>query len=504
MAQTEISVAQLKGLGLPAIISHRDAGRIPFPYRNLFGASDRFLSQDNELLIESFKKYTPRINDNDFSFGFYNTREELFVPSRFGGAPKLVRWDLAAEIGANMLPILYTDFVRVNKAVKRKLSLAKAWMDNEVFGNLMSRIYDSGKVTVRLDDFRIALIEDPNTEEPPCFKPTWVKALFEIIRVSDPEFKSRSLLDLSTNCGGVMIGAALMGVEQYVGFQPDTDYQAGSILVNEAKDRILGLDGAASQLAPGKDFKVYYQNFDQAIVKDQSFDIIMSSLPRYNEFDNPTVRDYPGYTEWLIGWLFQNLQESWLSLKENGYLILQLDDLVGYNLCEPMNLFIEQFLPGSSWKGSVGLEHEPPSPELTGIKSDRKGFISSVWIWQKVSGGLDTWGIDRQRKSLQIIYPAISEIWISAYANGILRAQTGAAGDRYESQLGIINNSLQKVISDSPVGVQRDQITVLVRTAFRDPASLIPIYLSIGTKPFEQWIRGLVKLMTANWNRPSS
>jgi len=505
MAQTEISVAQLKAAGLPALISARNSGNIPFPYRNLFKSGDRILSQENEPLIESFNKYRPRINETDFSFDFYNTREGLFVPSRFGSAPKLVRWDPDSEIGANILPILYTDFVRVNKAVKRKLSLTKAWKNDEVFSNLMNRIYDSGKETVRLDDFRIALIEDPNTEEPPCFKPTWVKALFEIIGKSDREFKSRSLLDLSANCGGVMIGAALMGVGQYVGFQPDTDYRTGSLAVNEGRDRILGLDGIASQLAPDKDFKVYYQDFDNELVKDQQFDIIMSSLPRYNElWDNPTIRDYPGYIEWLIGWLFQNLQASWLSLKENGYLILQLDDLDGYNLSEPMNLFIEQFLPGSSWAGSVGLEHEPPFDELTGKLSSIKGAISSVWIWQKLSGGLNTWGIDRQTSSLQIVYPTISESWISAYANGILRSQTGAAKERYESQLGIINTSLKKVISDSPIGIQRDQITILIRSAFRDPAALLPIYLSIGTKPFEQWVRGLIKLMTDNWNRPSS
>lgn len=493
MTSTTIPVASLKAAGIEALITARDSGGIPFPYRNNFTAGDRLLSLENEPLIQGYRDYKPRISDSDFVLSFYSTRERLFVPSRYSGTPVLVRWDPAAEISANMLPILYTDYVRVNKALKRKLSLTKAWKNNEVFTGVIDRIVKSDKDTVGFEDFRLQLTKDPNTGESPCFKPTWVKAIFEAMDQSSVN----SLLDLNTGCGGVMVGAALSGVNQYVGFQADTDYQRGEISVVDGKDRVLGLDGMAAQLAPDRDFKVHYQDFSPELVKDQLFDIIMTSLPSYNEYDNPTIVKYPSYTEWLAGWLFHNLQTSWLSLKENGYLILHLDDIEGYNLAEPMNLFIEQFLPGSSWKGSVGLENEP-------IVVGDYGTVSSVWIWQKVTGGLETWGIDRQSRSLQVVYPEISSSLISAYINGVLGMQTGVAKERYESQLGIINNSLQKIISESPSGVQRDQVTKLIRTVFPDPTKLLPFYLSVGAKAIDQWLKGMVRLMTANWNRPKT
>lgn len=500
MAQVRIPVATLKAAGIKALITARDAepSGIPFPHRNKFEAGPRILSLENEPLIQGYRDYKPRFSDSDFSLSFYNTRERLFVPSRYTSQPVLVKWDRDAEISANMLPILYTDYVRVNKALKHRMSLSKAWNDNEVFTGLIDRIVNSGEETIGFEDFRLELTKDPNTGEPPCFKPTWVKAIFETMSQNGAvTVDTNSVLDLNAGCGGVMIGAALFGVNQYTGFQADSDYQLGEISANEGKDRILGLDGAAAQLAPGRDFKVHYQDFDPELVKDQLFDVIMTSLPSYNEYDNPTITEYPGYIQWLVGWLFHNLQTSWLSLKENGYLILQLDDIRGYNLAEPMNLFIEQFLPGSSWKGSIGLENEPQ--ELGGF-----GTVSSVWIWQKVTGGLQTWGIDRQSRSLQIVYPAISDSLMSAYTNGILKAQTGVAKERYESQLGIINNSLQKIISDSPSGIQRDQVTKLIRTVFPDPAKLLPFYLSVGGKATDRWLTGMVRLMTANWNRPAT
>ncbi len=504
MAETStprLKVAELKTVPIERLITFRDAAKIPFPYRNKFSAGDYILSLENEELIQAYRDYRPTFSSLDFRLSFYNTREDLYLPARYYELPVLVEWNAKAEISANMLPILYTDYARVSTALKGKLSLTKAWQNNEVFTGLINRIIASEKATVGFEDFRIQLGQDPNTGEIPCFKPTWVKAIFESITTEESTstagsgLKVDTLLDLNAGCGGVMIGSALYGVGQYVGFQPEVAFQVGTMSVDQGKDRILGLDGAAAQLAPGRDFKLYYTDFDASVIKDQLFDVIMSSLPSYNEFENPTVIRYSSYPQWMVGWLFQVLQTSWLSLKEGGYLILHLDDPPGYNLAEPMNLFVEQFLPSSSWQGIIGLENEP-------MALGAAGSISSVWIWQKVNGGLNTWGLSRNVRGLNLIYSDLANFLMRAYMNGTLQAQTGVARERYDSQLGIINNTLQKIISASPGGVQRDQITTLVREVFADPVQLLPFFLSVGEKATTQWLQSMIRLLTANWNRP--
>lgn len=86
---------------------------------------------------------------------------------------------------------------------------------------------------------------------------------------------------------------------------------------------------------------------------------------------------------------------------------------------------------------------------------------------------------------------------------GVLQAQTGIIKERYLSQLGVIEENLQHVVAKSPEGVQRDQVSTLVKGTFIDPSIILPFYLATGKKITQRWLATMIKMMSFNWDRPN-
>ena len=65
------------------------------------------------------------------------------------------------------------------------------------------------------------------------------------------------------------------------------------------------------------------------------------------------------------------IYEAWKVLKNGGYMVLEISDIQSNPICECLNVFIEQVLPGSSFEGIIGTSFNSLRPH-------------PVWIWRKI------------------------------------------------------------------------------------------------------------------------
>jgi hypothetical protein len=124
--------------------------------------------------------------------------------------------------------------------------------------------------------------------------------------------------------------------------------------------------------------RVIYEPFEQATIPDGPYDVIMTSPPYFNleEYaagqEGQSIVTYPKFDMWMVWFLFAALEKAWKNLKIGGFLILHLGDARTITTSEATNIFIENYLQGSSWEGILGVRGEA-------------GYPRPVWVWKKVS-----------------------------------------------------------------------------------------------------------------------
>jgi hypothetical protein len=123
--------------------------------------------------------------------------------------------------------------------------------------------------------------------------------------------------------------------------------------------------------------RVIYEPFETATIPGGPYDVILSSPPYFTVEEyapgqqGQSIVSYPEYNQWMVKFLFTALEKAWTNLKVNGYLILHLGDAKTIITSEATNIFIENYLPGASWEGVIGLQGEA-------------GYPRPVWVWKKL------------------------------------------------------------------------------------------------------------------------
>lgn len=191
------------------------------------------------------------------------------------------------------------------------------------------------------------------------FKLTWLVGILAVLYPRRP--KELKWLDISAGYGDRLIMACLYGWS-YHGFDPNQNLQSGySKIINKFGDS----DKHKIEALPFEDAKL-----------EGEYDLVLSSPPffnleEYNSDPNQSSIRYPEINQWLIKFLFTSLRKAWEHLTLNGYLVIHMADSDFNNICEAMNLFIEQYLPLSSWVQPISI---------TGAHR----WERPIWIWKKV------------------------------------------------------------------------------------------------------------------------
>ncbi len=132
-------------------------------------------------------------------------------------------------------------------------------------------------------------------------------------------FKPKSWLDISCGWGDRLLSALLYGIDTYVSADPNRD-------LYPCYQEMIDTFGTATQK---KNFYIYHGGFEQLDLKNQMFDIVLSSPPffkmeLYSTYENNSVTKYSEQDAWIKHFLIPSLEKCCIHLKEGGYMILYL------------------------------------------------------------------------------------------------------------------------------------------------------------------------------------
>ncbi len=215
-------------------------------------------------------------------------------------------------------------------------------------------------------------------------------------KTSSKEFTGKRWLDMSAGWGDRVFTACALNMD-YLGFDPNAYLEIGhseiiKMVGNKDKQRII--------------YKPFETEETAAIIAadvatNGLFDICMTSPPfyiieRYNG-ENQSTDSYPEFAQWMVKFLFKSLQTAWTNLKDGGYLAINIANIRNCDMVGPMQLFIEDFLPRSSWEGIITFSGRGTQ--------DAPG---AVYVWKKAlaSEKITRWN-QRIARSLKQQFPAL-------------------------------------------------------------------------------------------------
>jgi hypothetical protein len=194
------------------------------------------------------------------------------------------------------------------------------------------------------------------------------------------------MLDISAGWGDRLLTAMACDMD-YLGFDPNIDLEAGH-------SAMINLFGHPSH------HQVIYEPFEDSHIPPNSFHVIGPMSPPfydreiYSNDKNQSINRYPNFNTWLVQFLFISLRKAWNCLKLDGYFIIHMGDTHEIRICEAMNLFIEEYLPYSSYEGIISVVGET-------------NIHRPVWIWKKSTYRQRRWN-PKVERSLLSRYPELA------------------------------------------------------------------------------------------------
>lgn len=331
-------------------------GTIGFPFNITF-------SKDPNVLFDNLMNTWLGISNKKYKMRSYLPNYATYLPPLFRGKPTTIRTDDEIYENVDILSDLFIEDIRLKANRLDEISVAEAWNDEDhlkvIFKKAIELSKDNSKV-INNKILREAVYK--SFAETKIFSPSWARQLLATV-LGSKNLSGKRWLDISAGWGDRLLAAMSLNMD-YVGFDPNVNLKKGH-------NEMITLFGNK------KKHKVIYEPFETAEIPGGAYDVVLSSPPffdieEYSNNENQSIQKYESFHKWMVYFLFRSLLKAWENLKPSGYLILHIGDSKGLNikLAEMTNIFIEHFLPNSSWEGSIGLEGSA-------------GFARPVWVWKK-------------------------------------------------------------------------------------------------------------------------
>jgi len=274
----------------------------------------------------------------------------------------------------------FTEYERVRAKKEYANSMEQDWYnDNELIKAIK---HCETKGIVNCENLRNGMFYVGR--ELALFRVTKTKAFLQRILLNDEtgssvaddfiglDGKNMRWLDISAGWGDRVFTACALGLD-YLGFDPNQHLEFGhSEIIRKVGD--------------SRKHKIHYMPFEtdktaQIIADDVKtnglFDICLTSPPfyiieRYNG-EGQSTESYPEFITWMVKFLFKSLNTAWTNLKDGGYLAINIANIRNCDMVGPMQLFIEDFLPGASWEGIITFSGRGTQ--------DAPG---ALYVWQKL------------------------------------------------------------------------------------------------------------------------
>jgi len=243
------------------------------------------------------------------------------------------------------------------------------------------------------------------------FKPNVAKVLYD-------KLGSQNILDFSAGWGDRLAG--FYGSETgkyYLGIDPRKEnhpiYKEQKEFYEKHRNMFFEVDKDCEFIelpAEDVDFKEYEDIFDTVFTSPPYF-----GVERYSYDDTQSWVRYKTIDEWNEKFLQKTLKKLWVSIKSDGYLLVNISDVYSSSgakqkrlnshgkkwleICNPMNDFLSTF-HDSEYQGCIGMEMaQRPNSGGAGTASDNrfteeslqlaqetngKTFCEPIWIWKKL------------------------------------------------------------------------------------------------------------------------
>ncbi len=208
-------------------------------------------------------------------------------------------WDI--QQGDCLTPMqVFNDDNMLVDAIKRRIALGDAMSDN-----MMRKVLCIYKNCKRVSNFR----------------PTASSAIYK-------HFNGKIVYDMSAGFGGRLLGAMSCGnVKRYYGVEPSTQtYNGLTKMISDLKDYFLGEPFI---------HKIGSEDF----ITPELVDIAFTSPPyfdteKYSDEPTQSYIKFPTYEEWINGFLHKTFNNCYKSLKNNGWLIINIANTKKYKELE--------------------------------------------------------------------------------------------------------------------------------------------------------------------------
>jgi hypothetical protein len=337
-----------KDEAIKIFISKIKTNIISFPYQKYF--------LDNPLIMFSrLKKCVPKIiyRKNKIR-AYYPYRKP--IDCYYQGKPISIMSDTESYLKFDSISDHFCENIRIKAKRCDSISPLEFWFNENKMLDVLIEVFKNDIINPK--DIRSIIYERVN--EAKQFRPSWVKGIVKIIYPTQQNLK---MIDISAGWGDRLISAISMNFE-YLGFDPNKELMAGH-------SKIIETFGNKNR------HKVIYKPFEEINeeLKQNYYDICISSPPffdleKYSDDPTQSCVKYNQIKTWIEGFLFPSLQKVWNSIKIGGYMAIHLGDTYRFRICDPMNHYIDEFLPNSLYKGVIGILGERKRP-------------TAVWIWQK-------------------------------------------------------------------------------------------------------------------------
>ncbi|CAH6419652.1 Hypothetical protein HVR_LOCUS726 [uncultured virus] len=450
------------------LVERVKTGEIWFPFQKYFRGTPA-------ILFANLKTIDLPVVREPYRLRSYYPQYGSYLPPKFRGFPTIIAGTRNTYDTADVLSDHFIEDVRLKaKRYDQIQSILSCWTSTFCLKEFMKVALNKNRVSPQT--LRDSIYE--STPETKIFNPTWARALIKL--VMGPDVAGKKWLDISAGWGDRLLAAMSLNMD-YTGYDPNIE-------LNPGHSAMIAMFGDA------KRHRVIYEPFEKAIVPGGPYDVVLTSPPYYTveEYnvgqEGQSIVSYPEFNQWMVWFLFTALSNAWSNLKEGGYLILHLGDSKTIHTSEPANIYIENFLPGSSWEGVIGLQGEA-------------GFARPVWVWKKLAptsprtvwdplGGTDYVPGQKQRgpigyanRTLYNTYPELqaelSNFYGAKYAPNYSIRKTNAVAIRDHVALAnreIPREAIDKILSDDlmisslleAIGIEKTIIwgTAMIKLAF--------------------------------------
>lgn len=338
-------------------------GKLEFP---LYSSSGITI----ESIINELKSNPAKVEAKGI-VGNYNNKGALYIPALYNRTPIHLPYDPSLILQRDSLPLFWTDEVRNSRRyIDVEISVNDLWMNRDKLIELFTEVFREALTTKIFSSAKIRETIEKSKYPVKFFLPSWSR----YILMHERDGAINSVLDIFTQFNENL--AAILTINNDVIYD---GYNAEPKIFNTSSDMIKRLGGNTDkQVVHGKKF----------ISTDEQYEVVLLFLPIYNQIYK--LAQSPDVDTYLFQFYIPLLKSAWNSLQNNGSLIMFIYDFATSQTAEFINLFIEKFLPGSSWRGiiTVGPDNLP------------------VWIWRKkeIIGTRTIWSQSKSR-SINKLYP---------------------------------------------------------------------------------------------------